>query len=78
MVNPLVKKLKGQQVILSVTGMHCPSCAMTIDGALEDTEGVIKSSTSYAKSTIDIEYDPAKITKDAILKIVEREGYAIS
>ena len=48
MLNLFKSKPKGEQVTLKITGMHCPSCAMNIDGALEDTAGVIEAETSYA------------------------------
>jgi len=31
-----------QKIKLKINGMHCVSCAMNIDGDLEDTEGVTK------------------------------------
>lgn len=55
--------------------MHCTSCAMNIDGELEDTEGVSKSQTSYAKLKTDVVYDPEKITEDQIIAIIKKLDY---
>lgn len=63
---------------LKIEGMHCASCAMDIDGELEDTEGIENSNTSYAKSVAEVSFDPVKITKDKILGIVEKIGYKAS
>ena len=52
MWNIFKKKQQGKELILTIEGMHCTSCAMNIDGALEDTEGVFNSETSYAKSNV--------------------------
>ena len=41
-----------------ITDMHCSSCVLTIDMALEDLEGVKKSQTSYAKGEVEVELDP--------------------
>jgi len=60
---------------LKLQGMHCSSCAMDIDGELEDN-GVQESRTSYAKSTTDIKFDPEKISEDEIIQIIKRIGYS--
>ncbi len=43
-----------------IEGMHCSSCAITIDMDLEDLDGVGKAQTSYAKSETEIEFDEEK------------------
>jgi hypothetical protein len=35
------KQPQGSQLHLTITGMHCTSCAMNIDGVLEETDGVL-------------------------------------
>jgi Cu+-exporting ATPase len=61
-----------------ITGMHCSSCAMNIDGELEDTEGVKEAKTSFAKQTVEVEYDPTKLDDKKIIKIVKDIGYAVT
>lgn len=34
-------------LVLSVTGMHCGNCGLTIDDAVEDVPGVIRATTSF-------------------------------
>ncbi len=41
----------NKKVIFKIQGMHCTSCAMNIDGELEDTEGIKEAKTNYAKTT---------------------------
>jgi sulfite exporter TauE/SafE/copper chaperone CopZ len=60
----------------SINGMHCNSCANTIERALKDK--VESISVSYVKSTAQIEYNPQKITEEEIKKIIEKEGYSCS
>lgn len=60
---------------LKIVGMHCTSCAMSIDGDLEDSEGVIESKTSYAKQEIEVKFDESKISSDKIIEIVKQTGY---
>lgn len=60
-----------KKMILKILNMHCPSCAINIDGELEDLKGVISSSTSYAKSQTTVEYDEKIIKeKDLVGKIL--------
>lgn len=34
-------------IVLAVDGMHCGSCGLTIDDAVEDVPGVARSTTSF-------------------------------
>lgn len=58
-----------------IEGMHCSSCAMTIDMDLEDLEGIKSAKTSYAKSEVEVEFDPAKVNEELILETVKKSGY---
>ena len=61
---------------LKITGMHCTSCAMNIDGDLEDlVEGVKASSTNYAKQETEVEYDEKKVNVDKIIAQIKETGY---
>jgi len=61
---------------LKIEGMHCTSCAMNIDGELEDTEGIKSSNTSYAKQATEIEFDQNKINEKKIIEIIKKIGYS--
>lgn len=60
-----------------VKGMHCVGCAMTIDGVLEDLTGVKSATTHYAKQTVEIEYDEAKVTEAQLAEAIQRAGYRL-
>lgn len=65
-----------KKVKLKITGMHCVSCALSIDGDLEDfVEGVIASNTNYAKQETEVEFDEKKVTIAQILEQVKKTGY---
>jgi copper chaperone CopZ len=72
------QKPKGTQATFKIQGMHCTSCALNIDGALEDTPGIISASTSYAKSNINIVYDEKKVSTEQIVKIIADLGYSVT
>lgn len=67
----------SEKIILKIKGMHCISCAINIDGELEDLDGIVRSVTSYAKSQTAVEYDSEKINISKIKKVVEELGYEI-
>jgi copper chaperone CopZ len=58
-----------------ISGMHCTSCAMLIDGDLEDTQGIKEASTNYAKSQTKVVFDPALINIEEIAGIIKKAGY---
>lgn len=65
-----MKKIK-----LKIEGMHCTSCAMNIDGELEDTEGVKSANTNYANQYTEVEFDEGEINEAKIIEIVNNIGY---
>jgi len=58
-----------------ITGMHCTSCAMTIDMDLEDLDGIKSSRTSYAKQETEVEFEPDKISDNLVLETIKKAGY---
>ena len=58
---------------LKIIGMHCTSCALTIDFDLEDLG--VTSHTNYAKQESEIEYDEEKISLEEIIAQINKTGY---
>ena len=63
---------------LKIEGMHCTSCAMTIDFDLEELEGVKTAKTSYAKQESEVEFDEEKIKTPQIIEKIKKTGYKAS
>lgn len=61
---------------LRIEGMHCASCAMAIDLALEDLPGVAEARTSYARGTTEVAFDPARVGLDELIGALREAGYA--
>ena len=55
--------------------MHCASCAMNIDGELEDSNKIISVTTSYAKAKTVVEFDPGVISEQEIKDLIQKVGY---
>lgn len=65
----------AKKVVLKITGMHCTSCAMNIDGDLEDfVKGVKSSKTNYAKQECEVEFAEEVKVEHIISQIIET-GY---
>ncbi len=65
----------AKKVVLKITGMHCTSCAMSIDGDLEDyVKGVKSAKTNYAKQECEVEFEEIVAIEQIITQIKET-GY---
>lgn len=60
---------------LKIKGMHCSSCAMSIDFDLEDLQGVKSAKTSFAKQETEVEYEEEIIGLPKILEQIKSTGY---
>lgn len=58
-----------------ITGMHCTSCALTIDMELEDTEGIVESNTNYARGETEVKFDMDKVSDKHIIEVIKNVGY---
>ncbi len=63
---------------LSISDMHCSSCAMGIDGDLEDMDGIVCAKTSYARGESEVEYEEGKIKLPVIISKIKESGYTAS
>ncbi|MFQ5800935.1 MAG: heavy metal translocating P-type ATPase, partial [Candidatus Hydrothermarchaeales archaeon] len=63
-----------KNVTLNVTGMTCAMCVKTIETALKKLDGVHEASVNLAQETAKVEYDPSKLSTDAIVKAIEKVG----
>lgn len=64
-------------VKFQISGMHCSSCSLNIDGELEDQAGVLSASTSYAKSITTVKFDEKKIAVEKLLQTISDLGYEV-
>jgi copper chaperone CopZ len=67
-----------ETVQLKITGMDCAMCSNAIHKRLSQTDGIIKDGISYENGSALITYDPAKITVEKIIKVIEETGYKAS
>jgi heavy metal translocating P-type ATPase len=60
-----------------IGGLHCSLCTGTIEKALGRQNGVDKVAVSLTHEQALVEYDPQKVTPDALLRTLRDIGYSI-
>ena len=64
-----------EKTILSISGMYCASCAVTIENALRKEEGIKSANVNFASEKLYLEFDEIEISITRIKKIIEKLGY---
>ncbi len=62
-------------VTLSVPGITCAACPITVKKALTKVDGVQKAEVSYEKREAVVTFDDAKTSAEALTKATENAGY---
>ncbi|MCK6559712.1 cation transporter [candidate division KSB1 bacterium] len=62
-------------VVLEVKGMTCAACASHIQTALSEVKGVPRARVEYETGKGVVEYDPALVQPEALIKRVDEAGY---
>lgn len=68
----------SQTVTLSVPGMTCAVCPITVKKALSGVDGVSKIGVSYEKLEAVVTFDDAKTSIQKLTKATENAGYPSS
>jgi len=64
-----------EKITLKIKGMHCESCAKTIEKTLLKEKGIFSANVNFALEKAFIAYDPKEIGINEIKKVVENAGY---
>jgi len=67
-----------EKVILTISGMHCVSCAKIIETTLEEKEGVNSISVNYDSRKAFLEFDKQKTNLNEFKSEIEALGYKAS
>lgn len=77
----LVSKKEGNSVsisrIFTISGMHCSSCSLLIDGELEDEPGVVSARTNYVQGSTQVTFDPQLVSEEKLQAIITKLGYTV-
>lgn len=74
-VEKLGFQVPAQRIDLNISGMSCAACSARIEKGLNRLEGVERAAVNLVAETATVEYDPARLDADAIVKAVERIGF---
>lgn len=67
-----------QTVTLSVPGMTCAACPITVKKAISKVEGVSKTDVSFEKREAIVTFDDTKTNVQKLTKATEDAGYPSS
>lgn len=65
----------SQRISLSLSGMHCSSCAAIIERTLKKVDGVSGANVNFAAEKALIDFSQEKTSIDLLIKAVEKAGY---
>jgi mercuric ion binding protein len=65
----------NKTVVLSVSGMDCAACPITVKKALIKVSGVEKVEIRFAKKEAVVTFDDAKTNPEALTKATKDAGY---
>ncbi|WP_292424645.1 heavy metal translocating P-type ATPase [Methanoregula sp.] len=63
---------------LKITGMHCATCAVTVEEALANVKNVTKAQVNFGTETARVEFDPSKVSITDLEKAVRDAGYEVT
>src|SRR6056297_673066 len=65
-------------VQLSLSGMSCNNCALSIEDTIKNLDGVNKVQVNFSSEKAYVEYNPELINPDKIIEEVNKTGYSAS
>ena len=69
------QSLEGaESLLLAVTGMGCPGCAVRVHNQLLRTDGVLAAELDHESVLVRVWHDPGRITPYALCRAVARAG----
>ncbi len=67
-----------QSQTFKIKGMHCASCAATIEKTLKKSEGVASAEVNYGTETAKISFDEKKTDPQSLSRTIEPLGYSFA
>ena len=68
-------KFNQQRVTLSLSGMHCASCAAFIERSLNKKNGVIRATVNFAAEKATVLFDNSVVSPTELIEEVKKAGY---
>jgi Cu+-exporting ATPase len=65
------------EISLTIGGMHCATCAITVQDALKELPGVKDARVNFALGKATVEYESSTASESDMKKAVEESGYKV-
>ncbi|HCE30945.1 TPA: heavy metal translocating P-type ATPase [Candidatus Daviesbacteria bacterium] len=65
----------SEKVALSLSGMHCTSCAGIIERSLKKVPGVKEARVNFTAEKASVTVDSGSVSEDALIEAVKKAGY---
>ncbi len=72
-----MSKEEKKRIVLDIGGMHCATCAQTIEKRLPKLKGVVYATVNLAAEKAIIDYDPNVTDQKAIEDVISEVGYKV-
>jgi len=66
-----------QRIVFAIRGLECASCAIDVGRALRKVPGIAEININYMIDKGYVEFDPEKITWDAVSKALTDRGFTV-
>ena len=66
-----------ETTILQVKGMSCGHCVKAVEGSVGALNGVKGVSVQLSEGKVEVHFDPAVVTVEAIKDIIDDQGYDV-
>lgn len=76
-IEPNINKSSKTELTISIGGMYCASCVITIEKALKQLKGVFDAKVNISTEKALVEYDPKITTKEQIHETIKNSGYKV-
>lgn len=64
--------------MLMLTNLNCPNCAAKLEQAVRGLPGVKTARVAFASGTLNVEYDPEKLSEADLRALAHRFGVGVS
>ncbi|MEM3126596.1 MAG: heavy metal translocating P-type ATPase [Candidatus Woesearchaeota archaeon] len=70
-----LQKIRVKRKTLKISGMHCASCAQTIEKRLRETPGVSFANVNFASEKATVDIDEQKTSSADLINAIKQAGY---
>jgi copper chaperone len=66
------------QITLNVPDISCNHCKMSIEGAVNELDGIESAEVNVEGRTVAVSWDDTALKLDAIVNAIEEQGYEVA